>query len=278
MGEALLSGDQINTPPSEATPSSGGSGVQPSWRDSLPTDIKDDPSLKNYSDVENLAKAFIHTKAQVGKKGVILPGEKATEEDWNRYYKEIGVPDADKYSVKFPDGYKMPEATGKWFNSAARKYGLMQHQAEGFIKDYIQFEGTQVKSINEAKITEQTKQLSDMKTEWGEAYDKNLNKANFALTNIGGKEFGQKFLGYLKEKGLNNEPMIAMFAAHAANLMKEDTLAEGINGASGESPKEISAQIKEVEGELYSLKPGDPRRPAVMIKFESLHKRLTGGR
>ena len=61
------------------------------WRDSLPDDLKNNATLANFDNVENLAKSYVHAQSVIGKKGVIKPGEKASDEEWGNFYKELGV-------------------------------------------------------------------------------------------------------------------------------------------------------------------------------------------
>src|ERR1043166_4213884 len=58
-----------------------GGGGQVSWRDSLPDDIKGNATLANVQSVQDLAKGYIHAQGLIGKKGIIPPGDKASDEE-----------------------------------------------------------------------------------------------------------------------------------------------------------------------------------------------------
>jgi hypothetical protein len=72
----------------------GAQGGQTSWRDSLPQELREDPSLKAFNDPSGLAKSYIETKKMVGKKGVIVPTDKDGDDAWGSFFKQIGLPES----------------------------------------------------------------------------------------------------------------------------------------------------------------------------------------
>ena len=92
--------DQQTDNPSEPTQQQ-----EVNWRESLPDDLRDDPSLKSIQDVPGLAKSFIHAQKMVGADKIPVPTEHATKEDWDAVYSKLGRPAT-------PDDYKVEgEAT-----------------------------------------------------------------------------------------------------------------------------------------------------------------------
>jgi hypothetical protein len=111
--------------------------VEPTWRDTLPDDLKNDATLSKYADLETFARGHLETKRLASSK-VIVPGEGATEDDWGAFYKAIGRPeDPDAYDIKTielpvdasdEERTALAEAT-KPFKALAHKLGLTPAQA-----------------------------------------------------------------------------------------------------------------------------------------------------
>ena len=96
--------------PGAGTPAPGttlGGGGEPSFRDSLPEDLRDHASLKDFNDVGSLAKSFVHAQSMIGSDKINLPTDKSTPEQWSQFYKELGRPDSvDGYDVSSARGYR----------------------------------------------------------------------------------------------------------------------------------------------------------------------------
>ena len=118
----------------------GGEGSITDWRESLPEEIRGDASLAKFKNLEDFAKSYKSMETLIGKKTVGLPDQNSSEEDWNRFYNQLGRPDtAEKYVVKradsVPEEMRDPEGT-KSFLDTAHKLGLTQKQVEGLFAEY----------------------------------------------------------------------------------------------------------------------------------------------
>ena len=83
------------------SPSEGGNNPLSTWKDSLPDDIKNDPSLQSFKDVDGLAKSYIHAQKMVGSEKVAVPRDDWADSDWSGHYDALGRPSS-------PDGYSTP--------------------------------------------------------------------------------------------------------------------------------------------------------------------------
>lgn len=248
---------------------SGLGGESKTWRDSLPEDIRGHASITAFKDVESLTKSFIHTKSLVGQKGVIVPGEKATSEAWSAFYKDIGVPDAEKYEIVGPKDFKVDPT----FKAECQKNGLLPRQAQELLNWNIKRE----QGLEAAKKTE-TKALVDknmatLKSEWGDAFEREMGGARLAVKELG----GDALLEHLNKTGMGNDIALIKVFAKAAKLLGEDKLREGGVARGGDTVDELKHQLEEARGNLMSLEKNDPRRQSALNKFEGIAKRLTGG-
>ena len=64
-----------------------------SFVDTLPEDVRAEPSLKNFQDAGQLAKSYVHAQRMVGADKISVPTKHATDEDWNQVFSKLGVPD-----------------------------------------------------------------------------------------------------------------------------------------------------------------------------------------
>ena len=73
------------------------------WRENLPEELKNDPTLQNINDPESAAKTLIHQQKMMGNR---IPIPK-TDEEKAELYTKLGRPEsADKYEVQVADEYK----------------------------------------------------------------------------------------------------------------------------------------------------------------------------
>lgn len=254
----------------------GGAGAQGSWRDSLPDELKSDPTLNKYSDVPNLAKAYLELNKKLGQKGVIKPGKDASPEEIKSFREALGIPtDPSKYDMGKFEGVEVPKETLDWAQKMGAEHGVEPAAMKAIIADYFKLDAN-AKALQTAAAKEQMiKGLDGLKTEWGEAYERNLTRANFAAEKLGGKPFVE----HLVKLGVHNDPMLLKVLSSAAGLYGEDKLREaGAGSNTGTSPAEIDAEIAQVQQRLFSMKPSDGAYLSTKQKYESLWKQKTGGR
>jgi len=239
----------------------GGSAGPTSWLQGLPEELRTNPSLVNFSDLTSFAKSYLSTKEMVGKKGVIVPGEKASDEEWARFHKEIGMPDADKYSIASPKDIQVNDALLSKFKETAMKAGLLPRQAQGVYDWYIS-QGLEIQKQQEADFQlEAKRELEGLQKEWGNGYDRQVGLAKMAVKELGGTELSQ----YLEETGLGNDSVIIKFMAKVGALMGEDKLrGDGAGRMGNKTPNELQRGIdKLMEDPAYA----DTSHPA--------HKRVS---
>lgn len=251
-----------------------GGGEGKSWRDSLPEDIRGNAAISSFKDIESLTKSYISAQGMIGKKGVIVPGDKATDDDWNAFYKGIGVPDSDKYEIVAPKEFK---GSLDGFKEQAIKAGLLPKQAASLLEWHTKSEAAQNASKVAAEKIESDKGIATLKNEWGDAYTKNLGAAELFLKEKGGAEA----VAYLQKNNLTmSVPMIKLLS-EAGKLMGEDKLREGGVISGGQSPDEIRAEIDEfmANGDKNGLtNKSHPMHDVSSKKYGEMWAKLTKGK
>ena len=234
-------GAASGSPASTSTGNSGGgtSGGSASWRDSLPEGIRGDASIQSMPDVPTLAKAFIETKSLVGKKGIVPINEKSTDEEKATFYKSLGMPEAEKYEVRLPDGHKIPEARLKSLKELGHKIGILPGQLNEFIADQVKYDTESATNSKAALTAETQKNITSLRNEWGAAFEKNVAYAQSAVREVG----GQALLDHLEKTGLGNDIEVIRAFSKMGQFFGEDKLRVGGNVTQGKTPAEANAEM-----------------------------------
>jgi hypothetical protein len=233
-------GSQSNT-----STSSSDTSTSTSWRDTLPEDIRSNGALAQFKDVPSLAKSYVHAQSLIGKKGVVLPSEKASDEEWTGFYQSLGQPPIDKFEIATPKDTPLNENFLKDFKTNAHKAGLLPKQAQGLLDWYLNAEKSMTAETQKVAQGEQIKNLDALKQEWGPGYSKQIFLAQTAAKELG----GASFVEYLNQTGLGNDAQVIKIMAKAGALLGEDKLrGDGSGGQFGKTPAETRREINDIMG------------------------------
>lgn len=191
---SLLAGNPGNPGDNTPPPAPGGDGGAPppagnppappapggSWHDSIQdADLKGWAQNKGWKSPEDLAKSAFNLEKLLGSEKVPMPKDANDAEGWDRFFKAAGRPDA-------PDAYGLDKIEGadpefsKGAAAAFHAAGLNPTQAAKLVEFY----GAQAKASVEAQETAFAQQaqidISDLRKEWGPAFDAKLEAAQRA--------------------------------------------------------------------------------------------------
>lgn len=228
-------------------------GNAAAWLDALPPEIKGDPSMQVFkeSGVAGLAKSWVSAQAMIGKDKVLIPGEKATDEEWASFHAKLGRPETpDKYEFKLPDGQQMDEGFAKGFKETAFKAGMTPKQVQAAVEWYAKEAGARVESTQAAQAAALTQSIDAYRQSLGgqEKFMARVDVARQAVRALG----DEKLTGFLKESGAGNRPEMIEFFAKLAGMMSEDKLRDGTGVPFGGDPAEIEKEINAKESAFYS--------------------------
>ena len=225
--------------------------AQVDWRESLPEDLKSDPSLLTVKDVPGLAKSYIHAQKMIGADKIALPGKNASEEEWSAVYEKLGKPaEAKTYEDDFGD-LPIPEENINDIKEAAHKLGLNQIQFKGLTSWYKDNLKTQVDNMNVDADTKRAESEAELRTEFGKTYDAKLKSSQRVFQTYG----DTKFLDVELKDGtkLGNHPTFIKLMSNIADTISEDKIATGEKGSEFFTPAEAKRKIAEltVPGTAY---------------------------
>ena len=211
------------------------------WKASLSDEIRNEKSLENISDIESLAKGYVHAQRLVGADKIPVPNKFATEEDWNKVYEKLGRPkSADEYKFNLPEDKTVDETALKSFAEQAHKLGLLPGQADGVVKFYNDMIGAELSEANTIAEAARNKATTELKTEWGQAFDQKIAAANQVVASV----FPQGFMSMNMEDGtkLGDNPAVIKAFAMLAERMGEDKIVQS-DGPMMQTPKQIDKEI-----------------------------------
>ena len=262
---SALSGDPINNTPE----------VNTDWKANLSDEIRADKSLENINDIESLAKSYVHAQKLVGSDKIPVPNKFATDKDWDAVYEKLGRPKtAEEYKFNLPEDQKVDEAALKNFSTQAHKLGLLPGQADGMVKFYNEMIGNELAQADSIATSQREKAITELKTEWGQAYDQKLQQANNVVANV----FPKGFMDTNLEDGtkLGDHPAVIKAFATLAGKMGEDNIIQA-SGPTMLTPKQIDKEIASLQapGSAYWDK-NHPGHAAAVEEVKTLFEQKHG--
>lgn len=212
-------------------------------RGQIPEEYQKDESLTKFKTIPDMVKSFKEMETLVGKKGVIMPTDKSTPEEINKFYNTLGRPESpDKYEIKLPENLNkklsIDEEGKKSYLSMAHKLGLTNKQANELLAFHLTSlsDGmTRADKAYEEKMNELKTQLNG---KWG---DKTQEKIALA------QDMTKKILGEEKAKSLGefgNNPAAIELIAELAGMVSEDNISRFTGG--GNETGSAKAEIDKI--------------------------------
>lgn len=175
-----------------------------------------------------------------------IPGPDAEPSKLDEFYNRLGRPDApEKYDLKVPEGGS-PELTD-WFKQTAHKHGLTTKQAGALYSEWNAKSGETMQSMEAEARQQSEKAIGDLKKEWGQGFDKQIDMGKRAVTALG---FDQPTLSAYEAK-LGTADMLKLFAK-LGSKMGEDSFEDGNRGGGsgfGTTPAEARQQIADLKSD-----------------------------
>ena len=225
--------------------------VETNFKDLIPESFKEDKSLNNFNNMEDLLKSYKHAQSLVGADKIPVPNKHATEEDWNEVFKRLGAPEKpEDYKYDFKD-QEMDSQQVSEFNKTAHKLGLLPKQAEGLIKYYNEMNGNKAASEEDAAAQGQLATETELKKEFGPQFAKRLDQAKKLAVNSLGSDFLENT--FLKDGSrLGDNLNVIKAFSELADKLSEDEIIKG-DGSEYMTAKDLEKEINELtqEGSAY---------------------------
>ena len=260
----------------EATQDTGSQEVaEPvSFLDSLPEDIRGEPSLKNITDAAQLAKGFVHAQRMVGADKIAKPQASWTDEQYSHFYADIGRPEsADKYELDM-DKEVFKDSNLDGFRQHAFDAGLTAKQAQNMV-NFLESSLTGMqKSFEDRGETLRHESEQQLRQEFGKAFDQKVELASKAAAKYMSNDLMDE-VQLADGRLLGDHPEIVKLFANIAADIGEDSL-EGAPTELVMTPQEAQQKINEMtrlDGPYHDAR--HPQHDAYVQEVTRLYEHLT---
>lgn len=213
--------------------------------DSLPEDLRQEPSLRNFTDPTMLAKSYVHAQRMIGADKIPLPGKSATDEDWANVWSKLGRPQTpDEYQLQFENPvFSDSELEG--FRKSAFEAGLNNRQVDRmarFLEEAVTGANASRSEMAEKAVYEAEQEL---RQEFGQAFEQRMGLAYNAAKQLLGDASLLDEVQLSDGRMLGDHPQVVRMFAKLAEQIGEDQLL----GESSElimTPQEANQRISEM--------------------------------
>jgi len=252
--------------------------VAKSWKEAIPEDLRNDPNISKFTELEALAKSYVNATRMIGQDKVAVPNNNSTDDQWNEVYDKLGRPESpDKYKLEVKsDVVPLDESAIKSFAENAHQLGLNNKQAQGILEFYKNsMEGSAQQNQVDME-TAQAQAEQELRKEWGSNYESNIKKAGaVAKANMDANILDMQLKDGTR---LGDHPAIIKGFANIANLMSEDKLVstESENVSQGiDYDAEISKIVNDRDGPYWNK--AHPDHDKIVQKVFNLRTMMTNG-
>ena len=218
-----------------------GGALAENWREGLPEAIRGEKCLDSIKTIGTLAQSYVHAQHSIGGNKVVIPGENATPEEWNAFYKACGRPDAEEGykhdTVKLPEGISLDETQLAAFRKFAFENGMSQKLYQAALAFDVQRLQQQLTAAAAAHDAEYNETLGKLQTEFGGNFNTVIAQCNKAMETFG-------LTDVLREKGLlSNYTIIKALAGIGKRIGESKLKGNEAQPVSGD-PKSRLDEIK----------------------------------
>ena len=241
----------------------------------IPASFKEEKSLENFNNMEDLLKSYLHAQKMVGADKIPVPNKFATDEDWKEVFSRLGAPKSpEDYKYSFKADEVDPNQL-KTFNETAHRLGLLPKQAEALVKYYNDLNKGQSEQLETQAAEAQQKTEADLKKEFGPQFTKRLDQAKRLAVGTLGEEFLNNTLLKDGSRLGDNIQVIKAFSS-LADKLSEDEIVKG-EGHDYQTASDIEKQISELtqEGSAY-WKNQHPNHTKAVQEVLKLREMLNG--
>ena len=236
MSEEVMDTGEAAAPAAEAAPVS--------FLESLPEELRNEPSLRTFTDPGALAKSYVNAQRMIGADKIALPGKSATPDEWREVYTKLGAP-TEASGYKFEGDSPLQDVYMNSFREHALKAGLNSSQAN----EMMNFVRSTVDGMNEgmSQSADEARYAAEqeLRQEFGQAFEQRLELAQMAAQNLLGSTEMFDNIQLSDGRMLGDHPDIIRMFSNLASQIGEDNLA----GETTElimTPEEASRQIAEM--------------------------------
>ena len=240
------------------------------WREGLPEDLRGEKCLDQIKNIGGLVKSYVSAQKMLGGNRISVPGENATEEERNAFYKAIGRPDtAEAYKhdgVKLPDGVALGDEDLKAFREFAFQHGMTQEVYQAALQFDVDRVRAAVEAEEAAANAEYEETLGKLKAEFGGNFDNMVAQCDKALATFGLTEL-------FREKGLlNNYTMIKALSTIGGKISESKLKGDDKLSTAADPKTRLNEIMADRSGAFYDRE--NPGHDAAVQEVRELLERM----
>ena len=216
------------------------------WRAALPEQMRGDPSLLKFNNIEDLAKSYVSAQQLIGTKRLEAPQQNWDETKWGQFYDSIGRPKDHKAYV-LPDGVKpregisLDEAKLDKARETFHKLGLTEKQGKEVLGYYIQSVNGVAEEQDRALTTGRETAMAELKGKYGDKLNEKIAAGRLAVEKVGGDQFKD----WLSKTKAGDDPVFIDVMVKIGEMMSADS-SRGAGGSGGSFGSEQQTAVSEI--------------------------------
>lgn len=208
----------------------GSGGGDFSWKSQLSPDFANSPTMQKFSDNKDgfneAVKSHLSLEQMLGQEKVPIPKGPEDTEGWNRFSKAMGIPDkAEAYGlqdVEMPDTMKGMTFDKQKFAETVHAFKLTPNQAKGLWDAYTNMAKESYQKLMQGHQEHMNTVVNQMKSEWGDAYDSNVELGQLVINKFSSDQETQDFV----TSSLAKDPRGIKFLSKIGGQFAENKIGE----------------------------------------------------
>lgn len=173
-----------------------GSQEQAHWTSSFEPDLRDNPTLQKYTSQDAANRGHLEAVKAIGQDKMLKPKDADDTVAWGEMNKFLGVPDkGEGYNL---ESVEMPEGAGVFnkgqFQDILKEANTPQASANSLWKSYTDSMKGAVSHAQEQLTGKTNEMIAGLKSEWGEAYNTQIDRGQAVIDTLAGSEDTANFL------------------------------------------------------------------------------------
>jgi len=268
----------LNDNGAAATAAAPTTGAAPTgaWNEGFDTDTSAYVTNKGWQTPSDVLSSYRNLEKFAGgsKNLVEMPGVDADSTAMDAFYGKLGRPATpDAYGITVPDGGDA-ELAG-WFKQSAHKMGLTDKQASGLFNEWNGMASQRAEAGTAASQQQSEKAVGDLKREWGQGYDAQIDMGKRAVSALG---YDEARLSALEDK-MGTSEMLKLFATMGSKMGEPAFEGGDRSGSSfGVTPAQANQQISDLKMDKSFMDQYLKGNPDAVGKMTRLMNAAHGGR
>jgi hypothetical protein len=221
-----------------------------SWKSQLEGDLSKAPLLSKFEDTKEgfnkFTESHYNLEKLLGNDKVPIPKNAEDIEGWSRFSKAMGIPDkAEAYGLpdaQIPDTMKDLTFDKQQFAEIVHSFKLTPDQAKGLWGAYTKQNIEAYGKAMEAHKTDMIKVVNQLKSEWGDAYDGNVELGQMVINKFSADKESADYITSV----LTKDPKAIKFLAKIGEQFAENKIGDFGYKRFSLSPEQAREEIEKI--------------------------------